>query len=103
MSGMSDLLRDFVLETTKKLVDKPEEVKAEVAVSTKSVIIQIKVSKEDYGKIIGKKGRTINALKIITLAIKNTHFPDSRKVAIEVLEDENSPYVKSKGFRAKEE
>jgi uncharacterized protein len=93
MSGMSDLLQNYVEETTKKIVDKPNDVQVSTSVSTKAVILQIKVSQSDCGKIIGKRGRTIDALKVLCLAIKNTNFPDdSRRIMIEVLEDENSGY-----------
>lgn len=93
MSGMSDLLQNYVEDTTKRIVDKPSDVRVSVSVSTKAVILQIKVSQSDCGKIIGKRGRTIDALKVLCLAIKNTNFPDdSRRVMIEVLEDENSGY-----------
>jgi predicted RNA-binding protein YlqC (UPF0109 family) len=55
--------------------------------------MQIQVSKNDCGKIIGKKGRTIEALKHLCLAIKNTNFlQDSRKILLEVMEDENSGF-----------
>lgn len=91
---MSDLLRDYVEDTVKRLVDNPNEVSIFITVSTKSVIVQIKSKQEDLGKIIGKKGRTIDALKIITLAIKNTHFPrDTRRVSLEIIEDENSNFM----------
>lgn len=91
--SISEVLGCFVTETTKNLVDNPEDVDVFVSVSTKNVIIQIKASKSDLGKVIGKKGRTIDALKILTLAIKNTKFPqDIRKVSLEVLEDENSSF-----------
>lgn len=91
--SISEVLGCFVTETTKNLVDNPEDVDVFVSVSTKNVIIQIKASKSDLGKVIGKKGRTIDALKILTLAIKNTTFPqDIRKVSLEVLEDENSSF-----------
>ena len=64
-----------------------------VAVSTKAVIVQIRVAQYDVGKIIGKSGRTIDSLKILCLAIKNTQFPeDSRRILLEVLEDENSGF-----------
>ena len=93
MSGMSDLLQSYVEETTKRIVDKPDDVKATASISTKAVILQIKVAQSDCGKIIGKRGRTIDALKVLCLAIKNTNFPeDSRRVMLEVLEDENSGY-----------
>lgn len=97
MGEMSTLLESYVSETAKKLVDKPEDVKVKATVSTKSIIIQIGVAKEDCGKIIGKQGRTIDALKVICLAVKNTNFPnDSRRVSLEVLEDENSRFRPSK-------
>ena len=94
MTGMGDLLRDYVENTTKKIVDAPEEVKVSASVSTKAIIIQIKVDKFDCGKIIGKSGRTIDALKVLCLAIKNTNFSsDSRRIMLEVLEDENTDFT----------
>ena len=90
MSTMSELLQEYVEHTVKKLVDYPDDVEITLAVSTKSVIIQIKSAKSDLGKIIGKKGRTIEALKILVMAIKNTNHPDdNRRVSLEILEDEN--------------
>ena len=94
MSGISDLLNDNVEKLTKQIVDNPEEVYVNSSVSTKAVIIQIKVSRRDCGKIIGKKGRTIDAMKVLCLAIKNTNFPeDSRRIMLEVLEDEDSEFT----------
>jgi predicted RNA-binding protein YlqC (UPF0109 family) len=96
--SMSELLRDYVIETTRKVVDKPKDVKVNVSVSTKAVIIQIEVDQSDCGKIIGKGGRTIEALKILCLAIKNTNFSDdSRRVMIEVLEDEKTSFTYKSG------
>lgn len=93
MVRMSELLSQFVEETTKKIVDHPDEVSVQAVVSTKNVILQIKTNPEDCGKVIGKKGRTIDALKTITLAIKNTTFPaDVRHVFLEVLEDETKNF-----------
>lgn len=91
--GMSDELRQYVEETTKKIVDRPDDVNVQSTITTKAVIIQISVDKSDCGKIIGRKGRTIEALKTLSLAIKNTNHPeDSRRILIEVLEDENSEF-----------
>ncbi len=93
MGEMSELLKDYVEKSTKLVVDKPESVDVSASISTKAIIIQIKVDKYDCGKIIGKRGRTIESLKIICLAVKNTNFPDdSRRVIIEVLEDEDTSF-----------
>jgi len=93
MQKMSEELKEYVELTTKKLVDNVDGVEVKVVISTKSVIIQIKTDKSDCGKVIGKKGRTVEAIKILILAIKNTHFPDdTRRVSIEIIEDETSDF-----------
>jgi predicted RNA-binding protein YlqC (UPF0109 family) len=93
MSDISDSIKEFVTYNVSKLVDTPEEVKVEVSVSTKTIIVQIYVNQSDCGKVIGKQGRTIESLKILTLAMKNTgFFNDNRQIALEIIEDENSTY-----------
>ena len=93
MGEMSNLLNSYVEGTTKAIVDKPNEVIVTSSVSTKAIIIQIKVNANDIGKIIGKGGRTTDALRVLCLAIKNTNYPeDSRRIVVEVLEDENSQF-----------
>lgn len=97
MGEMSNLLQGQVENFTRLVVDSPQEVEVSTSVSTKAIIIQIRVAKEDCGKIIGKRGRTIESLKVLCLAIKNTQFPeDSRRVMLEVLEDENSSFTYSR-------
>lgn len=93
MAIMSDTMKEVVEYNTKNIVDKPEEVEVNVTVSTKAVIVQVRVNDQDCGKIIGRRGRTIEALKVLCLATKNTQFPnDSRRVMLEVLEDETSQF-----------
>jgi len=92
--NMSEILQEFVNSTIKKIVDNPGDVKTTATVSTKSVMVQIKSNQEDLGKIIGKKGRTIESLKVLTLAIKNTQFPrDTRRVVLEIIEDEDFSFI----------
>jgi predicted RNA-binding protein YlqC (UPF0109 family) len=94
MNEMSALLKNFVENTTALIVDNPDDIQVIASVSTKAIIIQIKVDKSDCGKIIGKHGRTIESMKVLCLAVKNTKFPeDSRRVMLEVLEDENSEFT----------
>lgn len=94
MQGMTELLKSYVTDTVMNLVDNPDEVKTDITLSTKSVIVQIRSKKSDLGKIIGKKGRTIEALKLLTHAIKNTKFPrDARRVSLEIIEEESNNYL----------
>jgi hypothetical protein len=93
MQTIAELIEEFVERTVRAYVDRPTDVDVNVSISTKNVIVQIQVHKTDCGKIIGKKGRSIEALKIITSNVKNTQFPrDARLVSIEVLEDESESY-----------
>lgn len=92
-SGIQDVMKEFVENLIKNLVDHQDELDVSVSVSTKSILIQVKSSKQDLGKIIGKKGRTIDAIKVVTLASKNTKFPgDAKGISIEILEDESSNF-----------
>ena len=91
--GMIDILKDYLENTIKMMVDKPEEVAVDISTSTKTILVQIKVAKVDCGKVIGRTGKTIESLKILTSAIKNTKYlEDSRNVVLEILEDEDSSF-----------
>ncbi len=93
LNNISNELKEYVELSTKKLVDNPDDVYVTVTISTKTIIIQIKTNQLDCGKVIGKKGRTVEALKLIVLAIKNTMYPsDPRKIALEIIEEENLNY-----------
>lgn len=62
---MKELLEYMV----KELVDNPDEVKIEEEEEDdKTVIFKLSVSENDLGKVIGKKGRTANALRVIMRA-----------------------------------
>lgn len=62
---MKELLEYMV----KELVDNPEEVQiTEEEEDEKTVIFKLKVAEDDLGKVIGKKGRTANALRVVMRA-----------------------------------
>ncbi|HAJ94845.1 MAG TPA: RNA-binding protein, partial [Actinobacteria bacterium] len=59
---MKELLEYMV----KELVDSPESVEIEEEEEDeKTIIFKLSVAEEDLGKVIGKKGRTANALRVI--------------------------------------
>lgn len=62
---MKELLEYMV----KELVDNPEEVQiTEEEEDEKTIIFKLQVAEDDLGKVIGKKGRTANALRVIMRA-----------------------------------
>jgi hypothetical protein len=58
-------MKDLVAYIAKALVDKPEEVVVTEIEGQQIYVIELKVAKEDIGKIIGKHGRTARAIRTI--------------------------------------
>lgn len=78
---MKELLEQLVT----KLVDNPEEVKVTERTENGSIKLKIKVATDDIGKILGKKGQTITALRTILKAIGAKEV--KKKVLVDIDED----------------
>ncbi len=61
-------MKELVEKIVHALVDSPEEVHVEEIEGTNVKILEIKVSKQDVGALIGKKGKNITALRTIVAA-----------------------------------
>lgn len=61
-------MKDLIDIIAKALVDKPEEVITTEIKGQQSSVIELKVAKEDIGKVIGKQGRTAQALRSILMS-----------------------------------
>ena len=59
----------FIETAIKLLVDKPDEVKVNIVETEQRVIYELTVGDGDYGKVIGKQGRNISALRTLIFAI----------------------------------
>ena len=62
-------MRDFIEMVVKQLVDKPDEVEVNEVESEKRIIYELMVGEGDYGKVIGKKGKNIGAIRSLIFAI----------------------------------
>ena len=62
---MQKLLEDIV----KAMVDKPDEVKVNVNESENTVVYELNVGDGDLGKVIGKKGKNVGAIRTILTAV----------------------------------
>jgi predicted RNA-binding protein YlqC (UPF0109 family) len=58
-------MKDLIAYIAKALVDKPEEVFVTEIDGEQTSVIELKVAKEDLGKVIGKQGRTARAIRTI--------------------------------------
>ncbi|MBN2073169.1 MAG: KH domain-containing protein [Actinobacteria bacterium] len=62
-------VKELLEYMVKELVDSPDNVEiTEEEEDEKTVIFKLKVAEEDLGKVIGKKGRTANALRVVMRA-----------------------------------
>ena len=58
-------MKELVELIAKSLVDNPDEVQVSQLDGEQSSIIELKVAPEDLGKVIGKQGRTAQAIRLI--------------------------------------
>jgi hypothetical protein len=65
------------------LVDHPDEVQLTEMESEKTTIIEVKVADDDVGKVIGKQGRIIKAVRIILQAAA---AKKGKRVVLEMLD-----------------
>lgn len=59
------MLREMIEFIAKSLVDHPEQVQVSEVEGEQTSVIELKVAKEDLGKVIGKQGRTARAMRTI--------------------------------------
>ena len=61
-------MKDLITKIVKALVDQPEEVSVNEIGSSHTTVLEVRVAKPDMGKIIGKRGRTAQAIRTILSA-----------------------------------
>jgi len=62
-------VKELLEYMVKELVDSPDDVEiTEEEEDDRTVIFKLKVAEDDLGKVIGKKGRTANALRVLMRA-----------------------------------
>jgi len=79
MNNTKELLEYIV----KMIVDRPDEVDIKEVPGERVVIYEVRVSKEDVGKVIGKQGRTAKAIRTILAAVS---LKRGKKIVVEILE-----------------
>jgi len=58
-------MKPLIESIAKSLVDKPDEVEVIEVEGEQTTVIELKVAKDDLGKVIGKQGRTARAMRTI--------------------------------------
>ncbi|MBU4355575.1 MAG: KH domain-containing protein [Proteobacteria bacterium] len=76
-------MKELVKFIAQSLVDNPEQVQVNEIEGEQTPVIELKVAKEDLGKVIGKQGRTARAMRTI-LSAASTKI--RKRAVLEILE-----------------
>jgi predicted RNA-binding protein YlqC (UPF0109 family) len=76
-------LKELIEHIVQALVDHPEQVAISEVGGKQSTVFEIKVAKEDIGKIIGKQGRTAQAIRTILNAASGKA---KKRTIVEIIE-----------------
>lgn len=76
-------MKELIKYIAEALVDNPEQVDVSEVEGERTSVVELKVAKEDLGKIIGKQGRTARAIRtILAAASAKIH----KRVVLEIME-----------------
>lgn len=76
-------MKEFIEYLIKNLVDHPDSVNVQCIEGDKAIIIEVRVGSGDIGKVVGRKGATIKALRTICAMVCARL---GRKVRLELVE-----------------
>jgi len=76
-------VKDLILMIAKSLVDKPDEVDLQEVIGEKTTVFELRVAKDDLGKVIGKQGKTARAMRTILNA---TATKLKKRAVLEIIE-----------------
>jgi uncharacterized protein len=74
-------VRDVIVYLARALVDEPDRVTVEELRGARGVTYEVRAAPDDVGKLIGRGGRTVKALRKVVKAVA----PEGRRVEVEVL------------------
>jgi hypothetical protein len=61
-------MKDLIKYIAEALVDNPDQVQVSEVEGNQTSVLELKVAKEDLGKVIGKQGRTARAMRTLLSA-----------------------------------
>ncbi|EGD45857.1 hypothetical protein Cpap_0226 [Ruminiclostridium papyrosolvens DSM 2782] len=77
------MMRELLESIARALVDYPDEVFVNEIQNEKSIILELKVAKDDMGKVIGKQGRIAKAIRTV---VKAAAVKDNRRVVVDIIQ-----------------
>ena len=77
-------MKELVQFLAQQLVNNPDAVEVKEAHGDSASILELRVAKEDLGRVIGKQDRTVNSIRTILNAVASR---TNRKVVLEIIEE----------------
>ena len=77
-------MRDLLVYLARALVDQPDRVEVEqFEEDDGTLVLELTVADDDYGQVIGRGGRTAQALRTV---VKAAAVKDNRRVLVDIVE-----------------
>jgi len=76
-------MKEFIEYIAKRLVDRPDEVTVHEVIAETTNVYELKVGDGELGKVIGKHGNTIRAIRTILSGVATK---EGRRVVLELLD-----------------
>ena len=77
-------MRELLVYLAKALVDQPDRVEVEqFEEDDGTLVLELSVADDDYGQVIGRGGRTAQALRTV---VKAAAVKDNRRVLVDIVE-----------------
>ena len=77
-------MKELLEYLARQLVDEPDEVAVEeFEEDDGTLVLELAVGDDDYGKVIGRGGRTANALRLV---VKAAAVKDNRRVLVDIVD-----------------
>ena len=76
-------MKDLVTQIARALVDKPEEVAVAEVEGNQTSVLELRVAKDDIGKVIGKQGRIAQAMRTI---VSSVSAKEKKRTVLEIMD-----------------
>ncbi len=76
-------MRELVEFIARALVDHPDAVQVREVEGERTIVIEVKVAPDDIGKMIGRQGRIVNALRTV---VRAAAVRTGKRVTVEILQ-----------------
>jgi predicted RNA-binding protein YlqC (UPF0109 family) len=76
-------MKELIITIVRSLVDKPDQVAVAEVEGKQTTVLELTVAREDLGKVIGKQGRTAQAMRTILSAVSSKI---KKRTVLEIIE-----------------